>query len=169
MAATNSSYCNFFVYTKYGFYAERINFVKTIWDEMVEKLSWFWFNYVGPNLVRGVVELTEQGNNNNIIAKSDIDFSFSTVTKTDNTKKNPAHKQSSETNYDNKKKREKNSHAAVYLCGICKIQLVTKPKNYDEESIGCDKCPLWFHLKCSGISAKGVPSLETKWYWKDCK
>ena len=37
---------------------------------------------------------------------------------------------------------------AVYLCGICKTQLESVPKWYHEESIGRDKCPLWFHLKC---------------------
>lgn len=37
---------------------------------------------------------------------------------------------------------------AVYLRGICKTQLESDPKCYDEEGIG------WFHLKCLGISAK---------------
>ena len=48
---------------------------------------------------------------------------------------------------------------AVYLCGICKTQLESVPKWYHEESIGCDKCPLWFHLKC--VSHKKQVVLHT--------
>ena len=40
MAATKSKYCDFFVYIKYGFHAERVAFNQTIWDEIVGKLSW---------------------------------------------------------------------------------------------------------------------------------
>lgn len=41
---------------------------------------------------------------------------------------------------------------AVHLRGICKTQLESDPKCYDEEGIG------WFHLKCLGISATSIPS-----------
>ena len=51
---------------------------------------------------------------------------------------------------------------AKYLCGICKIQLELVPKCYDKESIGCDKCPLWFHLKCVRISATSIPPAKSQ-------
>ena len=58
---------------------------------------------------------------------------------------------------------------ALYLCGICKTQLEAIPKCYDEESIGCGKCPLWFQLKCVGISATSIPSSKSKCYCSQCQ
>ena len=45
---------------------------------------------------------------------------------------------------------------AVYLCEICKTQLESVPKCYDEESTGYDKYPLWFHVKCVKVSATSI-------------
>ena len=84
MAATESKYCDFFVYTKYGFYVDRITFNQTIWEEIVGKMSWFWQNYVGPNIAKGTFVLGDQEEmdekTHNVT--SDVDFSFSTTVNT---------------------------------------------------------------------------------------
>ena len=79
MAATESKYCDFFAYTKYGFYVERVTFNQSIWEEIVGKLSWFWENYVGPNFAKGTFvlgEREEMGEKTHNVT-SDVDFSFS--------------------------------------------------------------------------------------------
>ena len=84
MAATESKYCDLFVYTKYGFCVERVTFNQTIWDEIVRKLSWFWQNYVGPNIAKGTFVLgegEEMGEKTHNVT-SDVDFSFSTTVNT---------------------------------------------------------------------------------------
>ena len=65
--------------------------------------------------------------------------------------------------------KQKKAVMAVDLCGICKTQLKSVPKCNDKESVGCDKCPLWFHLKSVGISATSIPSSKSKWYCTQCQ
>ena len=49
----------------------------------------------------------------------------------------------------------------VYLCGSCQKDVVEKPKQFSEESIGCDRCPLWYHFVCVGITEKNRPHGKT--------
>ena len=79
---------------------------------------------------------------------SDVDFSFSTIVNTKPISIKPKQKRLSKEENTIQIKQKK-VVMAVYLWGICKTQLESVPKCYDEESIGCDKCPLWFHLKCT--------------------
>ena len=75
------------------------------------------------------------------------------------------------TNATKKKKqttKRKAKAQSVYLCGLCKGQLVTDPTTYDDFSIGCDSCPLWFHFKCAGISKSFDANKQKKWHCKDC-
>ena len=84
MAATELKYCDFFLYTKYGFYVERGIFNQSIWEEIVGKLSWFWRNYVGPNFAKAsfaLGEWEEMGEKTHNAA-SNADFSFSTTLNT---------------------------------------------------------------------------------------
>ena len=62
------------------------------------------------------------------------------------------------TNITTKKKASKRKHHDLYLCGACGVQLPDVPKSFDEESIGCDQCPLWFHFKCVNITKKSKPT-----------
>ena len=81
---TESKYCDFFVYTKYGFYVERVTFNQTISDEIAGKLSWFWENYVSPNIAKVTFVLGEREeiDKKTFNVTSDVDFSFSTTVNT---------------------------------------------------------------------------------------
>ena len=48
-------------------------------------------------------------------------------------------------NTDIQMKNSKRNNIAV--CENCKEELASTPTNYKEESVGCDKYLLWFHLK----------------------
>ena len=132
-------------------------------------MSWFWQNYVGPNIAKGTFvldELEAMGEKTHNVT-SDVDFFFSaTVNKPISIKLKQKRLPKEENTIQIKQKK---AVMAVYLCRICKTQLESVPKCYDEESIGCDKCPLWFHLKCVGISATSIPSSKSKWYCTQCQ
>ena len=142
-AVTESKSCNFFVYTNYGFYVERVTFNQTIWNDTVEKLSWFWQNYVAPNIAKGTFvlgEREEMGKRTHNVTY-DVDFSFSFTVNTKPISIKLKHKRLSKEE-NNIQIKQKKAVMAAYLCGICKTQLESVQKCYDVESIGCDKCPL---------------------------
>lgn len=44
---------------------------------------------------------------------------------------------------------------------MCDIILESDEEEYNLKSIGCDKCPRWFHLKCvEGLAEKDHESLS---------
>ena len=119
MAATESKYWYFFVYIKYLFYVERVIFNLIIWDESVGKLSWFWQNYIGPNVAKGVAVLgeLEKMSEKTHNVTSDVDFSFSSTVKTKPLSiKLKQERMPKEENTIHIK--EKKTVMAVYLCGI---------------------------------------------------
>ena len=63
-----------------------------------------------------------------------------------------------------KVKKQNLSH--MYLGGLCKKEVVEKPTKFSEESIGCDKCPLWYHFTCVGIEEGH--KIKGKWYCAKC-
>ena len=63
-------------------------------------------------------------------------------------------------------KVKKQKLSPVYLCGLCKKEVVEKPTKFSEESISCDKCPLWYHFTCVGI--KEGHKIKGKWYCAKC-
>ena len=68
--------------------------------------------------------------------------------------------------------KQKKAVTVVYLFGVCKTQLESVPKSCDEKSRGSKVeviCPLWFHLKCVGISAASITSSKRKWYCTQCQ
>ena len=65
--------------------------------------------------------------------------------------KRQAQKKKRETETESRKMAKQNP---VYLCGSCQKDVVEKPKQFSEESIGCDRCPLWYHFVCVGITEK---------------
>ena len=138
---------------------ERVTFNQSIWEEIVGKLSWVWQIYVDTNFAKGTFVLgeREEMGEKTYNVTSEVDFSFSTTL---NTKpisiKLKQKRMSKEENTIQIK--QKKPVMAVHLSGICRTQLESAPKCYNEESIGCDKCRLWFHLKCVGISATSIPS-----------
>ena len=51
MGVTGLNFCDFFVFTKFGYHLERIHFDLSFWENLLEKLTWFWINYVAPAIL----------------------------------------------------------------------------------------------------------------------
>lgn len=193
MALTNSSYCDFFVYTKYGYHLERIKLNQNFWMRIVENLKWFWFNCVAPALItmdKAAVPKTTQNvqDNSSIedkivmsnkinndtpkykdksvaasIKKQKVVAVCNTKSKTKISKKKPK-------KLTNKKKRKiVNLINDSYKCGKCQKVLIDNPKYFEDESIGCELCSLWFHFTCAGIKNGKQPKQEDSWKCPKCE
>ncbi|KAK7096332.1 hypothetical protein V1264_005636 [Littorina saxatilis] len=65
-----------------------------------------------------------------------------------------------------RKKGQSHSQSNIYNCGTCfklclEVEDITQP---DQESVGCDKCGVWFHCIC--VNFKDVSA--SKWYCPPC-
>ena len=69
----------------------------------------------------------------------------------------------------NRKKVRKTERSTVFLCGICKIDVSDNPRTFNEESVGCDSCPIWYHFGCVGITMDTVPNKKDTWICPQCK
>ena len=75
-----------------------------------------------------------------------------------------------------KKKKEKTKpekkkrlvKTSVCLCGTCQKEVVDGPTKFEEESVGCDKCPLWYHFICAGITEDSRPKQRDSWICPKC-
>ena len=56
----------------------------------------------------------------------------------------------------------------VYLCGLCNIEVLVNPKNFEVESVQCDSCPLWYHLVCAGFIEETKQGENDNWFCSLC-
>ena len=68
---------------------------------------------------------------------------------------NPSKKKKRAVKQDSRKKSKVGEvKRSIYLCGVCQKDCVEKPKQFSEESVACDGCPLWHHFVCVGIKKR---------------
>ena len=96
---------------------EKVIFNHTIWDEIVGKLSWFWQNYVGPNIAKGAFVLGEQEEMGEKThnCTSDVDFSFSTTVNTKPLSIKLKQKRLSKEEYTIQIKQKKGSYGSIFM------------------------------------------------------
>ena len=172
LGVTGRNYCDFFVYTTAGFHLERIFFDENLWQHMLIQFKWFWMNILCPELLQSLVKNKVEDDTN----KKCNEINETSSTLTSSTKmpicKTPAQKTSPNLKRKIKKqllKTNKTVQKPIYLCGSCKKTLPKDPQVYNDFSIGCDKCPLWYQFSCAGIP-KGVnPIISGQWFCKVCK
>jgi len=58
---------------------------------------------------------------------------------------------------------------AVYLCGICALDVIDNPATFDQQSVQCDKCHLWFHYCCVDVDESCLPDECSRWFCSKCK
>ncbi len=56
----------------------------------------------------------------------------------------------------------------VYVCGLCTKDVLDVPKNFADESVMCDQCPMWYHLVCAGFSEKTKQGKSYIWLCPQC-
>ena len=65
-------------------------------------------------------------------------------------------------------KKKRSVKISVCLCGTCLEKVVDGRTKFEEESVGCDKCPLWYHFICAGITEDSRPKQRDSWVCPKC-
>ncbi|XP_052778718.1 uncharacterized protein LOC128216184 [Mya arenaria] len=65
-------------------------------------------------------------------------------------------------------KTEKGSENTIYLCGTCGDECVDIPEHSDDQSVGCDKCGVWVHYRCAGVTDESVQDID-RWICAKCQ
>ena len=62
------------------------------------------------------------------------------------------------------------SGESEYVCKVCNKLCEEEPSDLENQSIGCDKCDLWFHYKCAGVQGHEpfLKSKRVRWYCSYC-
>ena len=61
----------------------------------------------------------------------------------------------------------------LYLCGKCDKVLpdqteIDEKEEEEQNSVQCDRCSLWYHLKCEHLSVAEAEKLPDEWYCESC-
>ncbi|KAJ8934354.1 hypothetical protein NQ314_013395 [Rhamnusium bicolor] len=49
-------------------------------------------------------------------------------------------------------------------CSACEEDLISDVEDEEEKNIGCDKCPRWFHMKCTEFLGMSYDEAASKEY-----
>ena len=190
MGVTNRLYRDFSVFTSHGYVKDRINFDPSFWASMLQKLEWFWFNCLCPELLTRDLEQKQTSRDNKSsasVSNCENRKSFevissvcvsATVSSSSASKKqgSPLIQLQINAKQEKKKKRnikdgsrKKSKQNPVYLCGVCQDTVLDCPTQFSEESVLCCGCPLWYHFVCVGITEDNKPKGKTKWFCSRCK
>ena len=186
MGVAEGNYTDFFVFTFHGYHKERILFDKEFWCEVLQKLVWFWKKFIGPELVicnlkhqleeddlaQALQEVQQPSSSKHATtSESNATTCNSMVILTpeqvvaDGYQKTHIKKKKEKTKPEKKKRLVKTS---VCLCGTCQREVVNGPTKFEEESVGCDKCLLWYHFICVGITEDSRPKQRDSWIFPKC-
>ena len=133
------------------------------WSDVLEKLVWFWQKYVGPELINQSLKhrieeqkTCEEEENANLPTKVVRESSSKTIVlvskRVSSNVKVVKKKRFNSKGKAKPGKKAKLQMASVCLCGTCKMDVLDVPTNFEEESIKCDTCPIWYHFKCVTVS-----------------
>ena len=169
MAVTGKSYCDFFVYTQFGIYQERILFDPIIWNNILEKLQYFWHNYLAPEIILEALKTASE-----TIAIKDQKQNYPEKLPAKSDKTNSTILTVSQPEQTQGLKRKSSDHQTktkltLFYCGHCENILKNKPKKYDEFCVACDLCDIWYHYKCVGIAKSKVINEDDTWICPKCQ
>lgn len=137
LAITGHQQCDLFVYTEHGNVTVPVYFNSKFWKEMLDNIIWFYRNVVAPEFLKLHSVVP-------LKRVSDEDIGGHVVSKKVCTL--PA--------------------SSEYVCGKCTEIVEEVPETFEDESVGCDKCPQWYHLKC--VNLVSAPNQADDWVCPDC-
>ena len=176
MGVTGRQYTDFFVFTFHGYHRERIQFEKDFWSQLLCKLIWFWAKFVAPEMLHCKLKKELQSYNvtqdekMHVTSESALAELSKRVDDIDVSgyAKRASSKKRKEMKSVPRKRSAKKTKTTIFLCGICSQDVAENPSMSEEESIGCDLCPMWYHLKCAGITEHTIPSRKESWICSRC-
>ena len=155
MACTSTHYCDFFVYSPFGYFLERIKFDCEEWVRIAQKVEQFWLNQVGPCLLEGYTEFRNKDNStDHCYGKRSAD----NISASDKVQKPKG----------TKGVLTKKCIRLMYICNICQEECVDEPKTHSETSIECSVCKSWVHSNCTNIMPGNLPLDNERWKCDNC-
>ncbi|KAH3814311.1 uncharacterized protein LOC127836093 [Dreissena polymorpha] len=188
MAILKQNYCDLFVFTHHGHIITRVMFDKCFWEQTVECLSWFWMNHVYPALIKDKKESENEAckprSENETPCKpvgaTPCKLDYENPLKTSNdvpsqTVQNVRRvlmavqlpTQSKQKNQTRKRPIKIKEKETVFLCGVCGTDCLDEPTCAADESVGCDRCGVWVHYICAGVTSEKL-ALTDEWFCSKC-
>ena len=152
----------------YRFHLERIEADMSMWTITLHK--WFWLNHVCPYLLsEEFLKFSEGGETEDHQTIDNYTQSCSKPTVADIPTTSGLKRKKKATLKRIIKRKKQEQPPEIYLCGECKKTLKINPANFNEESVGCDRCPIWYHFVCVGIKEGNEATHEQKWHCIKCR
>ena len=179
LAVAEKDWCDFFVYSRHGWYCERIRADKIFWARCKEQLVRFFKLFLAPELIRQDVlnvvteeaRVTDQlsylfDQNLNVGCEIEVVSSSSEVSvlgECSQTSKKSRRKV--------KGKRKREAHP-IYLCVVCELPCkdISEITDVMANSIECSNCALWCHWKCTEMSENDIENMSSceNWFCANC-
>jgi hypothetical protein len=165
MAATGKMWCDFFIFTRHGYYLERIDFNANHWKKLLGAAEFFFQNDMAPFLMNG---------DDALVPDSEIPLQPTPVPSA--TVQKPTENELMDTPHIPKRarrgrgKRQRCSIRPIYLCGTCDNQCMEADQivgDVDNNSVQCDVCNRWYHWGCAGFDSEDPD--ESEWQCIDCE
>ena len=173
LGISNATHCWYFVYTEHGHYIEKILFDQIFFSKMIEKLSMFWYEFMAPELLYNIKPTLEFTNNteNCSINKNTAENTSSLSSQAINILTENINKRKYQSTSSSKKSSKRSfTPNPIYICSLCKNNIPYIANNFEENSICCEICDMWFHFKCVGITDESkVPEESEPWMCEQCK
>ncbi|KAK3108167.1 hypothetical protein FSP39_002441, partial [Pinctada imbricata] len=167
MGILDKKYCDLYIFTFHGNMKIRIKFDKKFWEIMIEKLCWFWDNCIIPEILKPMLDDDEIDNIESEEQEECDSSAKNLLADVNNNAMVPRSKTDQHTGNKNSRRKIKlPKRQNVYPCGKCGLVCAEQPKNYNEESINCDSCKVWYHFVCVGLKEVDQGS---EWMCDSCK
>ncbi|XP_052267569.1 uncharacterized protein LOC127869228 [Dreissena polymorpha] len=153
MAICQKAFCDFFVFTFHGHLLLRVFFDAEFWENVKDKLCWFWLEHILPSLY-------EMDDNNNVSTKP-VRRMLMPVANVD------IEKTSLHSEKVKKKGKSTMPRKIVFHCGVCRKECLDFPGRSQDQSVCCDECETWVHYDCAGVTEDTVESIDV-WICDKC-
>ena len=195
MAITERKWCHFFLYSLAGYCLLEIAFDEIWWNEMQSYLVYFFVNYLSNKIFNVSHKSDLQHSNSEAsvdvyeLSKDVINPDMSDMGADESyfpwvgsdfeevvgpgPSVNPAPSAESILPLEHRPSVEPGTSTNVVtnktLCPICKNECLAKYKTFGQNSIECEKCLYWHHMKCVSIKTKKqLAKVGQTWFCKSC-
>ena len=169
LGVTNNAQSWSFVFTHHGYYIEKIAFDKKDFEIILTNLKTFWFHQLSKELIFNKIDrnpssshLTFLSLENSCDRKQDPLVSSKVIELSEIGQK----ALTSKMKYQKKIKLTQ----PIFLCKECHEEVPYNPKVFQDNSINCVVCDMWFHFRWVNISdEQKIPDENDSWICGDCQ
>ncbi|XP_077983622.1 uncharacterized protein LOC144438466 [Glandiceps talaboti] len=165
MALTETSLCDFIVYTDHGLLIIPVQFDQSFWDKVTRNIDLFYLKYIVPEIMQDVkAQLSTDRPTTNQPITMPLHSSTSSSRHRQQSQQHTSDQPSTSTpliNINTTSQRiNSKRRKGLYPCGTCNRPVTTN-------AVACDRCDIWSHFKCVGLT--GEENVLCKdWFCSSC-